>query len=134
MELNPTYAPFRFNNSQETSVSVRDLASCCEEQNVETDVPGSETRVENELMVHVENDPEVNDKSVVKNPENESCESTTGSETINENDVIFPRRSTRARKPVDRYGAVPCMGLCHLLLLFGAGLFLLVGENEVLSR
>ena len=109
MELNPTYAPFRFNNGQETSVSIRDLASCCEEQNVETDVPGSETRVEIELMVHVENDPEVNDKSVVKIPENESCESTTGSETINENDVILPRRSTRARKPVDRYGAVPCM-------------------------
>ena len=85
------------------------MAPCCEQQNVETDVSGSETRVENEPMVHVENDPEVNDNSVVENPANEPCESTTGSETTNENDVILPRRSTRAQKPVDRYGAVPYM-------------------------
>ena len=77
---------------------------------METDVPGSETRVENEPIVPVENDPEVNDNSVVENPANESCESTTGSETIlMKTIVILPRRSTRARKPVDRYGAVPYM-------------------------
>ena len=55
------------------------------------------------------NDPKVNDNSVDENPGNELCESTTGSETIDENNVILPRRSTRARKSVDRYGAVPYM-------------------------
>ena len=109
LELNPTYARVCFNNGRETSVSIRDLAPCCEEQNVESDVPGSETRVENEPMVHVKNDPEVNDNTVVENPANESCESTTGSQNVNENDVILPRRSTRARKTVNRYGAVPYM-------------------------
>ena len=88
LELNPTYARVSFNYGRETSVSIRDLAPCCEEQNVETDVPGSEKCVEHEPMVHVENGPEVNDNSVVENPANESCESTTGSETINENGYI----------------------------------------------
>ena len=115
MELNPTYARVRFNNGQETSVSIRDLAPCCEEQNVETDVPGSETRVENKPMVHFENDPEEKDNSVVENPANESCESTTGSETINENDVILPHRSTRARKPVDRHAVA--VEICYLVFV-----------------
>ena len=60
LKLNLTYARVRFNNGRETSVSIRDLALCCEEQNVRTDVLGSETRVESEPMVHVENDPKVN--------------------------------------------------------------------------
>ena len=54
-------------------------------------------------------DPKVNDNFVVENPANESCETTTGSETIDEDNVILSRRSTHARKPVDRYCAVPYM-------------------------
>ena len=80
-----------------------------------TDVPDPETRVENEPMGHVENDPKVNDNSVDENPANEPCESTTHSETIDENNVILPHRSTRARKPVDRYGAVPYMRAISLI-------------------
>ena len=109
MELNPAYAFVRFNNGRKTSVSIRDLAPRCGEQNVRTNVPDPELHAENKSMVHVENDPKVNDNSVDENPANESCESTTGSETIDENNVILPSRSTRARKPVDRYGAVPYM-------------------------
>ena len=109
LELNPAYARVHFNDGRETSVSIRDLCPCCGEQNVRTDVSDSETRVENEPMEHVKNDPKVNDNSVNKNPPNELCESTTSSETIDENNVILPRRSARARKPEDRYSAVPNM-------------------------
>ena len=73
-----------------------------------TNVPDSETHVENKPMVHVENEPKVNDNSVDENPANELCESNF-SETIDENYATLPRRSTHARKPVDRYGAVPYM-------------------------
>ena len=82
----------RVNNGRETSVSIRDLAPCCEEKNVRTDVPSTEIRVENEPMVHIRNEPKVNENSALKNPANESCESTTLSETIDENDAILPRR------------------------------------------
>ena len=101
LELNPTYARVRLNNGRETSVSIRDLAPCCEKQGVETDVPGSETPVEN--------DPEVNVDSVLEGPADESCEGAARSDAVDEGNVIFPRRSTRARKPVNRYGAVPYM-------------------------
>ena len=101
MELNPTYARVRLNNGRETSVSIRDLAPCCEKQGVETDVPGSEAPVEN--------DPEVNVDSVLEGPADESCEGAARSDAVDEGNVILPRRSTRARKPVNRYGAVPYM-------------------------
>ena len=71
------------------------------EQGVKTDVPGSETPVEN--------DPEVNVDSVPEGPADESCEGAAGGEAVDEGDVILPRRSTRAWKPVNRYGAVPYM-------------------------
>ena len=45
-------------------------------------------------MVHVKNDPKVNNKSVGENPANESSESI--SETIDENNLILPRHSPRA--------------------------------------
>ena len=101
LELNPTYARVRLNNGRETSVSIRDLAPCCEEQGVETDVSGSETPVEN--------DPEVNVDSVLEGPADKSCEGAAGGEAVDEGDVILPRRSTWAQKPVNRYGAVPYM-------------------------
>ena len=116
--LNPAYARVRLNNGRETTVSVRDLAPCCEEQSVETDVPGSETPVEKEQGVEtdvpssetpVENDPEVNVDSVLESPADESCEGAAGGAPVDEGDVTLPRRSTRARKPVNRYGAVPYM-------------------------
>ena len=50
LELNLTYARVHFNNGRETSVSIRALDLCCGEQNVGTDVPDSEARVENEPM------------------------------------------------------------------------------------
>ena len=71
------------------------------EQGVETDVPGSETPVEN--------DPEVNVDSVLEGPADESCEGAAGGKAVDEGDVILSRRSTRARKPVNRYDAVPYM-------------------------
>ena len=112
------YGSVEVNNGRETSVSIKDLAPCCEEQGVETDVPGSETPVEKEQGVEtdvpgsekpVENDPEVNVDSVLEGPADESCEGAAGGEAVDEGDVILPRRSTRARKPVNRYGAVPYM-------------------------
>ena len=71
------------------------------EQGVETDVPGSKTPVENDLEVNVD--------SVLEGPADESCEGAAGGEAVDEGDVILPRRLTRARKPVNRYGAVPYM-------------------------
>ena len=118
LEINPTYARVRLNNGRKTSVSIRDLAPCCEEQDVETDVPGSETPVEKEQDVEtdvpgsetpVENDPDVNVDSVLEGPADESCEGAAGGEAVDEGDVILPRRSARARKPVNRCGAVPYM-------------------------
>ena len=74
-----------------------------------TDVPDSGTHVKNEPMVHVENEPKGNDNFDDQNPANQSYESITGSETIEENNVILPCHSTRARKPINRYSAVPYM-------------------------
>ena len=101
LELNPTYARVRLDNGRKTSVSIRDLAPCCQEQGVETDVPGSETPVEN--------GPKANVDSVLEGRADESCEGAAGGEAVDEGDVILPRCSTRARKPVNRYGALPYM-------------------------
>ena len=46
--------------------------------------------------------PQGNHNSVDENPANESYESS--SETKDKNNVILPRRSIRARKPIDGYG------------------------------
>ena len=48
-----------FNNGRETSVFIRDLAPFSGKQNLKTDVRDSEARVENEPMMHVENDPKL---------------------------------------------------------------------------
>ena len=68
---------------------------------METDVPGSETPVEN--------DPEVNVDSVLEGPADKSCEGAASGDAVDEGDVILPRRSTRAQKPANRYGVVPYM-------------------------
>ena len=51
----------------------------------------------------------MNVDSVLEGPADESCEGAASGDAVDEGDVILPRRSTRARKPVNRYGAVPYM-------------------------
>ena len=71
---------------------MKDLAPYFGEQKVRTDVSDSVARVKNKPMVHVKNNPKVGlcDNSVDENSAKELCESS--SETIDENNVILPRR------------------------------------------
>ena len=109
IEANPAYAHVRFRNGRETTVSIRDIAPC-----VSSDVANNETVRDGDKSIvqdapdFLEND--VNSERNNKASDDASVLSEAASEPFSSNvepNRNAPRRSTRSRKPVTRYGAVP---------------------------
>ena len=95
LDANPSYAPIRFRDGRESTISIRDLAPV-----------GSSDH-------EVNSDPQLNEDSRVNTPQaqlevddsvplqNEQLSDTHDKDTYNEQFV--PRRSTRERRPPERY-------------------------------
>ena len=108
IEFNPSNAHVRLSNGRETTVSIRDVAP-----RVQNDASESEIEIEksgdnksDSTDVPLCRDSSVVESSVDSNADvnNHYLSESVDSEAPPEN---IPRRSTHARKPVIRYGAVP---------------------------
>ena len=115
IECNPTYAHVRLSNGFETTVSVRDIAPRVEsntalpENNGETIFIDSDVSLDNvgDRSASIndcvsDRGASINDKVVNGSIDENSVDAQV--ESASEN---VPRRSTRVRKPVLRYGVVP---------------------------
>ena len=101
IELNPNYAHVRMQDGRETTVSIRNLSP---------HQSGNDNQIEHDTS----------DKSIMPEPVIEDNANQTESANSSDSDLKQPdesvnlsqdkvtlRRSTRVRKPVDRYGMVP---------------------------
>ena len=100
LHANPSYAYVRFPDGRETTVSTNDLAPQGTSPNKETESTTlTPTTIEHSEHEQSERDPVINERF-------DATETVPSSETIVKEPVAL-RRSTRLRKAVDRYGAVP---------------------------
>ena len=97
LHANPSYAYVKFADGRETTVSTSDLAP-------QASTPGKESESETLTDPQVTNEAVPAPTSLI--PEQSNCSQVELSETDNEEPIAL-RRSTRIRKAVDRYGAVP---------------------------
>ena len=115
MECNPTYAHVRLRSGRETTVSARDIAPRVEsdtavpKNNGETIIIDSDVSIDNVGDRNASIDDcvgdcgaSINDKVVNESIDENSVRAQV--DTASEN--VVPRRSTRVRKPVLRYGVV----------------------------
>ena len=95
----PNYAVVHLPSGRETTVSLRDIAPC----NSEEPVTDNDASVNDDRTIDVN----LNDSEVIDNSRENEFSSSPAPENLDNSFPEQPRRSNRARKAVDRYGAVP---------------------------
>ena len=108
LHATPNYAIVRLPNGRETTVSLKDVAPCTSANSddiIDIDNENEESENVNVNLSDVSNGSNMQNESIERHDQKEII----GEEApnINSNVTPVPRRSTRIRKAVDRYGAVP---------------------------
>ena len=107
LHATPNYAIVRLPNGRETTVSLKDVAPCTSADSndiVNINNENEESENINVNLSDVSNGPNMQNESI----ERDDQEKIIQEESLNINSDItsVPRRSTRIRKAVDRYGAI----------------------------